>query len=176
MSTVPYAARCLHYAERANAAQPLVTFRASYNNLKDVQANVVDQLQSANFQYGEIDNTSKPQGTSSVPPSQVRRQVQLLLARPVWEAQQQQVQQQQQQQQVQQQQRQAKQAQQAQQVQQTALNPILLPIDPQLLIQPQTLPQFTVVAKGNAAQDLLNNLTLIATYTNKAALNSGVQG
>jgi hypothetical protein len=88
MQPVPYQDKYDHYAERVKAAGKLIAVRPHYASEKDVATHVSEQLLALNFNYGSVDNTTKPRGMNSITPSQVRRQVNNLLAKHILQDQQ----------------------------------------------------------------------------------------
>jgi hypothetical protein len=88
MQPVPYQDKYDHYAERVKAAGKLIAVRPHYASEKDAATHVSEQLLALNFNYGSVDNTTKPRGMNSITPSQVRRQVNNLLAKHILQDQQ----------------------------------------------------------------------------------------
>lgn len=88
MATVPYHRKHELQASRADAARLLLpSMGTTYASLGDVTADVAQQLSAINFRYGTVYNTTKPRGSSSIVPSQVRRQIHCMVAKHIWEAQ-----------------------------------------------------------------------------------------
>jgi hypothetical protein len=82
MVTAPSSPKFDTYSERVNAARPLINFKTNYASLKDVIADVKQQLQQADFRYGVM---QKPHRVTNVPRGSVSRHIHHLLAKPVWD-------------------------------------------------------------------------------------------
>jgi hypothetical protein len=80
MATAPSSPKFDTYSERVNAAQPLINFKTNYASLKDVRADVKQQLQLADFRYGVM---QKPHHATNVQRDSVSRHIHHLLAKPV---------------------------------------------------------------------------------------------
>jgi hypothetical protein len=80
MATAPSSPKFDTYSERVNAAQPLINFKTNCASLKDVMADVKQQLQQADFRYGVM---QKPHRATNVPRDSVSRHIHHLLAKPV---------------------------------------------------------------------------------------------
>jgi hypothetical protein len=72
MVIVPCANRYAHHRERAQAAELLVTLKLDYTALKDIIADMAQQLQKFDSSYGAIINDHEPYGIRNIAPSQLQ--------------------------------------------------------------------------------------------------------